>query len=188
MFGDILSAFVNAIRKAPFTKEYDLNVCLVRNDGRDIVNTTLPCVAVSMQDNPNPRIFIGGLIEDIVDIQLSVIANYDNMGLSPDNNHQIKMLNLPHKVRNYIEEIKQSKYFKSLIHDFEFFPLYDGFRTYQSVASMNAMEKIVFVCEIKYKCRIVDKRLHDKLNPSYTLNSVRVIDSTDNRDDRTSKS
>lgn len=185
MWGDILNSFVTAIRSASFVKEYDLNVCVVRNDGRDVVNTTLPCVAISMQDNPSPRVFIGGLIEDIIDVQLSIIVDDNNMSLSPDNGFQVKMLNLPHKIRNFIEENKQSQYFQELIDKYEFFPLYDGFRTYQTTAAMKDMEKAVFVCEIRYKCRVVDHELYETLNPTAQLNEVIITDSTDNRTDRT---
>ena len=185
MWGDILNAFVETIRSAPFIKEYDLNVCIVRNDGRDVVNTTLPCVAVSMQDNPSPRVFIGGLIEDIIDVQLSIIVEYNNMSLSADNGFQVKMLNMPHKIRNFIEENKQSKYFQNLVDKHEFFPLYDGFRTYQTTASMKNMEKAVFVCEIRYKCRVADKHLNEITNPTQNLQEITITDSTDRRTDRT---
>ena len=185
MWGDILNAFVETIRSAPFIKDYDLNVCIVRNDGRDVVNTTIPCVAISMQDNPDPRVFIGGLIEDIIDVQLSIIVDYDNMSLSKDNGFQVKMLNLPHKIRNYIEQNKQGQYFQDLIDKYEFFPLYDGFRTYQTVASMKSMEKSVFVYEIRYKCRVVDKELHNDMNPVQQLEEILLTDSTDGRVDRT---
>lgn len=187
MLGDIINAFVESLRKAPFTKESRLAVRAVPDDGRSIINTTLPCVAVSVMDSVHADVHIGGLIMDKVEVVFSVISNFNDQTAASFNEQQRKTLNLPMQIRNYIEKTKGGADFSELIAKYNFYPLYKGFRTYRTEAFHKDIATSVFVSELRYEVRIVDRTLHEELNPSATLEEATISDITDNRTDRTTK-
>lgn len=62
MLGDIIDAFVKSLRKAPVVTKEKIAVRAVTDDGRGIINTVLPCVAVSVNNSTRADVHIGGLM------------------------------------------------------------------------------------------------------------------------------
>lgn len=104
MLGDIIDAFVKSLRKAPVVTKEKIAVRAVTDDGRGIINTVLPCVAVSVNNSTRADVHIGGLIMDKVAISFSIIANFNDQTAASFNEQQRKTLNLAMQVRSYIEK------------------------------------------------------------------------------------
>lgn len=184
MLGDIIDAFIKSLRKAPVVVNDKVAVRVVTDDGRGIINTTLPCVAVSVNNSPNANVHIGGLIMDKVEISFSIIANFNDQTAASFNEQQKKTLNLAMKIRSYIEQNKQGSDFTELIQKYNFYPMYRGFRTYTTQAFDKEIGTSVSVVELQYETRVVDRALYADMHQTEDLEQVTITDTTDSRDDR----
>ena len=77
MLGDIIDAFVKSLRKAPVVTKEKIAVRAVTDDGRGIINTVLPCVAVRVNNSARADENKEGKIMVKVAKSNSIIANYN---------------------------------------------------------------------------------------------------------------
>lgn len=174
MLGDIIDAFVKSLRKAPVVMKGKVAVRAVTDDGKGIINTVLPCVAVSVDNSPRADVHIGGLVMDKVAISFSIIANFNDQTAASFNEQQRKTLNLAMQVRSHIEKSKQGEDFAELTRKYNFYPVYRGFRTYTTQAFDREIGTSVSVVELQYETRIVDYATYDELHHSEELQEVTV--------------
>lgn len=157
MYGDIINAIVAGLRSTPTVVKNKVAVLLTGDDEEQTVNTTLPAIAITVMNSDHAQVYIGGLIEDRVDIQLAVIVDLTNQSWSRDNSTQASVLTIASEVRNAFEHLKLTDAFKELRDKYNFNPLYHGFRTFKRIAIREKEQKSVVVFELKYQSSVVDK-------------------------------
>lgn len=174
MYGEVIDTVVKVIRGSRELRPLNISVVAISTDETQVVNTPLPCVAVALEESMNADVFIGGLIKDKLNLRLCVMVDLTNFSMTPDGNEQAKLLSLARRVRSAIEKAKQGPLFNKLYCEFGFFPIYQGFKTYQRVGVQKELRKEISVIEIVYQTTMLDKALHAEKNPTCTVEQVDV--------------
>lgn len=172
MYGDVIDTFVDVLRSSQVAIKNKMAVCVVASDESETVNTTLPAIAVGIEDSENANVFIGGAIADKMNIKLSVMVNLNNSSWTADNKIQSYTITLASKVRNAIELARNDNKFAILQQKYDFCPLYKGFKTFTRVAMRDDFQEEVLVIQLLYVSTVFDKELHTKVNPSAVAKEV----------------
>lgn len=162
MYGSLIHAFVEAIRAFPGREIYGLNVVQVNDsDGQAVINTALPCVAVSLSNSRKPTTFIGGGIYEQLRVTVQVIVDFTNHSSSPDSGEAVKFQNLPYHIRRYVEnEVNDpnSCFFHDLREFNGFSAVYEDMKTYTSVAFEKKLSKEVLVYSFVWSVNSLDRK------------------------------
>jgi hypothetical protein len=160
MYGSLVWAFVGALRAFPDGVDYGLNVIQVNDsDGGAVVNTGLPCCTVSLVNADSPVTFMGGGVYERLRVYVQVIVDFINHSQSDDGGVAVRFQNLPYEIRRYVEcEVgdRESVFFKDLRADYGFSAVYEGLKTYMSVAYEKAMGKQVLVYSMTWAVNVLD--------------------------------
>lgn len=184
MYGEIIDAIITGLRKSPIVKARNMAVVLTSDDEEGTVNTVLPAIAVTVMNSDNAQVYIGGVIEDRLQIQLSVIVALTNYAWSKDSSNQADMISLGREVRNAFEQLKNSDTFQQLRQVCNFNPQYRGFKTYKRIAMRKEFKTEVLIAELQYVTSIIDNgALYDNYGQE-TLNTIHIQDVTDDTADR----
>ena len=184
MYGEIIDAIITGLRKSPVVKARNMAVVLTSDDEEGTVNTVLPAIAVTVMNSDNAQVYIGGVIEDRLQIQLSVIVALTNYAWSKDSSNQADMISLGREVRNAFEQLKNSDTFQQLRQVCNFNPQYRGFKTYKRIAMRKEFKTEVLIAELQYTTSIIDSgALYDNYGQEI-LNTVHIQDVTDDTADR----
>lgn len=181
MYGEIINAIVAGLRSTPTVVKNKVAVVLTGDDEEQTVNTALPAIAITVLNSDNAQVYIGGLIEDRVDVQLAVILDLTNQSWSRDNYTQANGLTIASSIRNDFERLKLTTEFKKLRDKYNFNPLYHGFQTFKRIAIREQEQKSVVVFELKYQSSVVDRGAY--LGDAYgsaNVEAIDIIDATDN--------
>lgn len=181
MYGEIINAIVAGLRSTPTVVKNKVAVVLTGDDEEQTVNTALPAIAITVLNSDNAQVYIGGLIEDRVDVQLAVILDLTNQSWSRDNSTQANGLTIASSIRNDFERLKLTTEFKKLRDKYNFNPLYHGFQTFKRIAIREQEQKSVVVFELKYQSSVVDRGAY--LGDAYgsaNVEAIDIIDATDN--------
>ena len=180
MYGEIINAIVTGLRSTPTAVKNKVAVLLTGDDEEQTVNTTLPAIAITVLNSDNAQVYIGGLIEDRVDIQLAVILDLTNQSWSRDNSTQANGLTIASSIRNDFERLKLTDEFKQLRDKYNFNPIYHGFQTFKRIAIREQEQKSVVVFELKYQSSVVDRGAYiGDACGSANVDAIDIIDATD---------
>lgn len=166
MFGDIIDTLVAVLRESDVVVSEKMAVCTISTDETQTVNTTLPAIAVGIEDSMGADVFIGGAVKDRLRIKLCVMTNLTNYSWSADGGLQAKIISYGHRVRNVIERAKCAGKFDELQRKYNLWPLYKGFKTYQRIAMKNEFQAEVSIAEVVYETTVLDSGLHAEQHPT----------------------
>lgn len=140
MYGQLTRAFVNCLRAWPEAKRYNLSVIEANEtEGKVIVNTTIPCAAVSTLRTAKPTTFLGGGIYETVIIRTICVVDFTNFSASEDGGAQVRQEDIPHKLSRWIDRQSKdagNKHFLDLRRNWGFSLIYQGFDTKTSRAEI----------------------------------------------------
>lgn len=159
MYGRLMDAIAYTIRDYPSYHKFGLNVIKGNNtDGRIKVNTTLPVVVITPLDSTEPTTFIGGKILEKITIEISVVTELINYSISDDMGVQSEMTDMCYDLLSYLENqmslYENNPYF-SCLRDYNFNSLYNGFRTYTSVAAINNSQIDIQVFSYRFSMNVL---------------------------------
>lgn len=179
MYGDIIDAFVQSLRRSAVVTQNKIAVCVVASDEMGTVNTTLPAIAIWVEDSDDADIFIGGAIKDKINLKLAVMTNLNNYSWTTDNNMQMNLMSLSKKVRDAIEIAKSNGEFACLADKYDFMPLYRGFKTYQRIGMRKEFKEEVSIAELRYSSTVFNKELMDCVSQTEEVEKVIIADIDD---------
>lgn len=164
MFGDVIDRLVFVLRTLDVVNKEAISVVLVANDEDGTVNTNLPAVALSIKDSNNSTTYIGGAIQDRLNIELSVIVNLTNFSWSGDSKVQAKVISIAHRFRDELMLAQKAGMFLCLKNKYDFYLRYNGFTTFTRIAVRKTMQEEVLVVQLKFSTPILDKCLQLSMN------------------------
>lgn len=169
-----MDILIKTLRGDKTLKSAKVSVLAVSVDETQTVNTPLPAVAIAFDESMDAEVFIGGMVKDKLSIRLCVMVDLTNFSWSQDGSEQSRMMSLAHSVRNAVEKAKGTKVFDELYKKYDFFPIYQGFKTYQRIGMRNEFQKEISVVEIVYQTTMLDKSLYAETNPTCTVEQVDI--------------
>lgn len=169
-----MDILIKTLRGDKALKSAKVSVLAVSVDETQTVNTPLPAVAIAFDESMDAEVFIGGMIKDKLSIRLCVMVDLTNFSWSQDGSEQSRMMSLAHSVRNAVEKAKGTKVFDELYKKYDFFPIYQGFKTYQRIGMRKEFQKEISVVEIVYQTTMLDKSLYAETNPTCTVEQVDI--------------
>lgn len=184
MYGEIIETVISGLRTTPIVKAKNIAVVLTSDDEEGTVNTTLPAIAVTIMNSDDAQVYIGGVIEDRIQIQLAVIVDLANYSWSKDGSFQADMISLGREVRNAFEQLKNSSAFRQLRDVCNFNPQYRGFKTYKRIALRKQLKSEVMVVELQYITSVIDGAAFYKNYGQRNVETVKIKDVSDCDTDR----
>lgn len=184
MYGEIIDTIITGLRSTQVAKSKKIPVVMTSDDEEGTVNTTLPAIAVTVMNSDNAQVYIGGLIEDRIEIQLAVLMDLTNYSWSKDKSVQSNIITLGSEIRNAFEHLKNSDNFVKMRELYNFNPMYRGFKTYKRVAMRENFKKEVTVFELKYTTSVVDKGSKFNYFGEEPVSKVEIKDGSDARGKR----
>lgn len=175
MYGDIVDTLISVLRASTIAKAENMSVCVCPDeDDEGVVNMPVPSISVNIDDSPNATVYIGGAIQDKLNITISVMVDLSNYSWSKDGGLQAKILSFARGIRNAIETAKADGSFQTLKQKYCFWPLYQGFKTYRRLALKNLQKRYVLDVQLKYQSVVLDKELSDSLHSKVDITSVEL--------------